>query len=449
MNARLRVGVLIGAVLSLVVCAAVAGEWLLLGAPAGGWHYRYVQPFTLRTIVVALVVIGLAAALLSRPVPASPRDQWLLILAWVAVALGCQALLRALAPFSLEEVFVSEGANSFFTATQQHEALTVLRRFAAVQDHLPLHAQSNMPGKLMLLYALETITSRPTILAWLIMALSNAGASLMFAFVRRLSGDATVALYAAVLYLFMPSRIYFAPLMNTVTPVVVLGCAILLMRWLERGTLASAVLLGVGVYGLIFFEPLPLVVGLLFAALTFRAIRMRQLSWERLITQGAAGIVALIAFSELIHLLVGFELIDAFREVRAHAVAFNQTEGRPYGLWIRANLIEFLFGAGVCPSVLFFTALVDRLRQPGVWSNRLTDPIAVLTLGAACVLIVTDLIGLNRGEVIRLWVFLACFFQIPAAWVCARLGRTAIIVVVAASLLQAALGAAMIGFVVP
>ena len=35
---------------------------------------------------------------------------------------------------------------------------------------------------------------------------------------------------------------------------------------------------------------------------------------------------------------------------------------------------------------------------------------------------VADAIGVNRGEVVRLWIFLACLAQIPAAYVCRRLG---------------------------
>ena len=65
-------------------------------------------------------------------------------------------------------------------------------------------------------------------------------------------------------------------------------------------------------------------------------------------------------------------------------------------------------------------------------------------------LIAVDLIGVNRGEVIRLWIFLACFFQVPAAWACSRFnGAGAITVVVAASALLVALATAMIRFVVP
>jgi hypothetical protein len=71
-----------------------------------------------------------------------------------------------------------------------------------------------------------------------------------------------------------------------------------------------------------------------------------------------------------------------------------------------------------------------------------------VTLSLALILVITNALGVNRGEVVRLWIFLACFFQIPAAYVCARLGSPALIAVVAMTLLHTALAIAMIGFVV-
>jgi hypothetical protein len=60
-----------------------------------------------------------------------------------------------------------------------------------------------------------------------------------------------------------------------------------------------------------------------------------------------------------------------------------------------------------------------------------------------------SLSGINRGEVIRLWIFFACFFQIPAAYVCARLqSRAAFALVLVTTILHVALGAAMAGFIV-
>src|SRR6185503_14880982 len=111
----------------------------------------------------------------------------------------------------------------------------------------------------------------------------------------------------------------------------------------------------------------------------------------------------------------------------------NEAAGRPYAYWVGANLVEFLFGIGVCQAFLFGGVLLLALRE--------NLAIRALTLGLLAVLLVTDAIGINRGEVIRLWIFLGAFFQIPAAYACATLpGRTAICVVAACTLLQATLG---------
>jgi methylthioxylose transferase len=66
------------------------------------------------------------------------------------------------------------------------------------------------------------------------------------------------------------------------------------------------------------------------------------------------------------------------------------------------------------------------------------------------VLAATDLAGLNRGEVLRLWIFLACFFQIPVAYACATT-RTpyAIMIAVTSTLLLTCVGAATMRFVIP
>ena len=77
-------------------------------------------------------------------------------------------------------------------------------------------------------------------------------------------------------------------------------------------------------------------------------------------------------------------------------------------------------------------------------------PRDLLCLALIATLLSTLLIGVNRGEVIRLWILLACFFQIPAAFVCAWLGsRLALAVVLATTYLQSAIGISTVGFIVP
>jgi hypothetical protein len=307
-----------------------------------------------------------------------------------------------------------------------------------------------MPGKLILLYGLETITPRTDVLPWLIVIVSNLGALLIYRFVRDLFGDRRVALYSAALYLFVPARLLFFPLLNTVTPVVILASACILVRWLATGKAGYAALLGVSVYVLVFFEPLPLAMGLLFATLMGRTILMNGMTAGQIAAHVAVGSVAFAATALAMRVGFGFDLVGAFQHVKAHAVEFNAAQGRPYALWVWHNLREFAFGTGLCQVVLFWAALVDGLRTPGTWRTRLTKPVTVVCLGLLTVLLAVDLIGVNRGEVTRLWIFLACFFQIPAAYVCARLqSPIAVILVVGLSALQAALGTAMIAFVIP
>jgi hypothetical protein len=449
MNRRLWGALAAGAAISLAVSYGAATQSLVVGSFEGGWYYGYRQPFTLRILLVFLVVTAPAGALLFLAA-APPRRAWPQVLIWIAIAVVFHWALRSIAPFTLERLFVSDSASSFYSVTEQHGAADILDRFSQVRSQAPLHARSNMPGKPLLVHALKLVSSRTWVLPWLIVLISNAGAALMYLFVRDLFDDKQTALFSAVLYLFVPARIFFFPLMNTVTPVAALGCACLLIRWLRTGRTIYAALLGIALYGLAFFEPLPLAMGLLFGALVLRAIARGEMSPARFVPQAAGMVLVFIATSEAINWGFDFELVGTFRRIGAHAVEFNATDGRPYWVWVRANLGEFLFGMGLCQAAAFCAALDDGLRGGNGWLERLTRPITVVCLGLAAVLFALDLLGINRGEVIRLWIFLACFFQIPAAYVCSTLhSRGAIALVVASTVLHAAIGTAMIGFVIP
>jgi hypothetical protein len=449
MNRLLWASLAAGSVIALLVCYAAATQSLVVGSIEGGWYYGYRQPFTLRILLVFFLVIAPAGALLLLG-GKWPGGEWSQVLMWIAIAAAFHWALRSIAPFTLESLFVSDSANAFYSVTEQHGAADILDRFAHVRSQAPLHAQSNMPGKLLLVHALKLVSSQTSVLPWLVVLLSNAGAALMYLFVRDLFEDKQIALFSSVLYLLVPARIFFFPLMNTVTPVAALGCACLLMRWLRTGQTVYAVLLGVALYALAFFEPLPLAMGVLFAALVLRAIARGTISLERLVAQAAAMVLVFVVASETVNWWFDFELVGTFRRIGAHASEFNASHGRPYSVWVRANLGEFLFGVGFCQAAAFCAALVHGLRGGESWRERLTRPIVIVCLGLAGVLCALDLLGVNRGEVIRLWIFLACFFQIPAAYVCSILNsRGAMVLVVASTVLHAAIGTAMIGFVLP
>jgi hypothetical protein len=192
------------------------------------------------------------------------------------------------------------------------------------------------------------------------------------------------------------------------------------------------------------------VLGLLFALLVLRALWLGRMSWPRLLTQAGAAAAAWLLAYGAVRLLFGFDLVSALARIGGDAMRFNEEAGRPRSIWLWQNLREFFFGVGVCQALVFGAALIDGFQLGDSWRERLTRPITVLCVGVAAVLIAIDVIGVNRGEVIRLWIFLACFFQIPTAYVCARLdNRVAPALVIAVTVMQAAVGTAMIGFIMP
>ena len=459
----LWVSVLLGSVLSLAGAGCLVTQRLTLGLAAGGFFYGYLQGFNSRSVepfLIACPVIGVAMAESWRWLKRLSKDgdtgvarlhEWALILAWCLFAIGIQGLLRSMTPNPLDMMFASDVSNSFYSVALKFDVESILGDFERLRPSWPLHAHSNLPGKLLLVRALTHISTRADVLAWLIVALSNLGGLLLYIFVRDLFADRFVAGLAVILYLFTPAKFYFFPLLNTVTPVLVFACGCLLLRWLHTGRTIYAASLGVAVYGLILFEPTALVVGMLFAVLLVRTIVDGRIALRSAILQMVVGLLAFVATHFAMILWFGFNLISAFRDVAADAVAFNVLAGRPYHIWVRQNVVEFLFGVGLCQIVLFVAALADGVaglktgrRSAGTVSTVLICSAILAMVGLA------DVIGVNRGEVIRLWIFLACLWQIPVAYVCRRLeSPVAFTVVLITTLLQNVLGTAQLAFIVP
>src|SRR5918993_2346677 len=286
-------------------------------------------------------------------------QEWTLVLAWCLLAVGIQGLLRSYTPYSLGAMFASDNANSFYSVALTVDVESILSDFERLRPSWPLHAHSNLPGKLLLVRALSHISRHPDVLAWTIVVLSNLGGALLYMFMRDLFADRFVAGLGAILYLFTPAKLYFFPLLNTVTPVIVLACACLLLRWLATGRRIYAAFLGAAVYGLIFFEPTPLVVGVLFAALLARAVVNGRIAVRFAFYHIVVGLLTFAATHIAMIVWFGFDLIEAFRLVATDAAAFNMVAGRPYDIWVRQNIVDFLFGVGLCQVVLFVAALAD------------------------------------------------------------------------------------------
>jgi hypothetical protein len=99
---------------SLFACYAIATQSLILGSTEGGWAYGYLAIFSPRTLMVAAAATAISAGLLFGARAGAARRDWPLGLAWIALGLGLQALIRSVTPFSVERMFISDGANAFY-----------------------------------------------------------------------------------------------------------------------------------------------------------------------------------------------------------------------------------------------------------------------------------------------------------------------------------------------
>ena len=158
----LWVGVCAGLSLALLVCAAVAFQAWELGSTEGGWTYNYVRPFRWDAVIVGVPVAVVFAAIVA--LAGRIRRHALFLSATILIATAGHWWIRSLAPYDIETVFLSRDANSFYTMSQERGPGEILARFNRVRRQAPPHARSNMPGKTILMHALELVTTRTNLL---------------------------------------------------------------------------------------------------------------------------------------------------------------------------------------------------------------------------------------------------------------------------------------------
>lgn len=464
--ARLRIGkaaavnICIAAAL-LIFISLVATKNISFGSAPGNWTYPYYRGITWAPILVSLAALPLIFALLfltNRYIGGRERG---FICLWLITGFFIQLALRSVYPYSLATIIQSDAANSFYKPALEYRAGELLGRYESIAPRMPRHVRSNMPGKIVFFSLLRVFTASPQMIGYLVILLSNIGALLTYAMVKRVFQNSLTAIYSLVLYLFIPAKIFFFPILNTVTPVFILLTLLIFVMYLESRRGMYLMLLGFALYLVLFFEPLPLVMGIVCVALCAKYYFEKKIQKPQLVSIVAYTALSFLGLHLSMLLLTGFNIFEVFALVLRDAVKFNMTDQRGYGIWVVQNLKDFFFNAGIAQMILFFVALGGALAQ-GVYALRdrvgrggeirkvLLEPGPLLTLATAAVVLFLDLIGINRGEVVRLWIFLAVFIQIVAAHCCAeRLGRSTFSLVLVATMVQTTITLSMVGFVYP
>ena len=157
--------------------------------------------------------------------------------------------------------------------------------------------------------------------------------------------------------------------------------------------------------------------------------------------------------------MFNYNAIDNFILLLKDAADFNVHANRTYIIWIFQNLKNFFINAGVVQSVVFlsflmvifgklFSIIKEKSKNiPKKINKHILDPGVFIALAFSLNLIIVDLIGITRGEIIRLWIFLTVFVQITVAYVCVKkLDKLSFKIILLSSILQILVTIRMVGF---
>jgi len=444
--------ILTACIISALLIYLVYLRSYVFGSVLGNWVDPYlssVPVFPKWVPMIILLSLGLLVFLGSKLIHSYERIT-LFILFLFAVC--TQSLIRKIYPFSLGTIVQSDGANSFYTPAFSYSAVEILSKFIALSPSLPLHSKANMPGKILLFELLRLFTASPETMGYLIILLSSLGALLLYGICRRLFQNRLIAFYAATLYILLPGKLFFLPILNTVTPVLMLMCFYLFAIYLDNKKFWIPLLLGVSGYILVLFEPSPLITGIVLIGILVHAIREKRLSggdFYRLVIYSSLGFLFMFI---IFYMLFSFNIFQVFFYIFNEQQNFISSYERGYLIWIIENSKDFYYGAGIPVMIIFIYMTAFILVQTKNLKSIAQWPLEnIFTVSILVTFLLLLFSGINRGEVIRLWIYLAVLFQVPASIFISKIQKGEFLFFLVASMLaiQAMVTLHRVGFIMP
>ncbi|HPD17134.1 MAG TPA: hypothetical protein PLE19_19495 [Planctomycetota bacterium] len=257
----------------------------------------------------------------------------------------------------------------------------------------------------------------------------------VYAFAGALHG-VSVGIVAAALAGMVPSFLLFSPGIDQALPVLATTACWLGWTAGTRRSLWRAGCAGLTVSVGLFFSLSFLVVagwaGLLAMASLFGTggrPSVRTLLWL-----AVTGAIGLAAPAVTLYLATGYNSLAVAAACVGANAEFNAKSGRAYGTWLWVNPIEFLVFLGV-PSACLFVA--RAAGSVGGLCRRRWGEADWPTVIVVVLVVALNLLGVNRGEVARLWMFLMPGCLIAAAAQVERYAPYRRVVLVALLALQA------------
>lgn len=403
-------------VISLLLIYLIYSQNFVYGSITGNWIYPYFITLSSVPLWLPLSVLLLLCLLIFMGSTLILKFEKTTLLASLILLFIIQLQIHNVYPVPLSTIVESDVANSFYSPAIQYSPAQILSEFTSLAPTFPLHAQSNMPGKILLFQFINWFTSSTHAMGIIVILISTIGGLIFYGICKHLFHDTRIAFYGLILYALVPSKLFYFPILNTVTPVFLLISLYLFVIYIEGKNLLFLWLLGVSLYFLVLFEPTPLIAGIVFLGILFHALLNKKLSKKELIRLVIIPLLSFLGVYILFLIFFSFNLLQAFQYIFTDAINFNARTNRTYWIWVRENPKEFFYSVGLPIIMIFIYMTSDLFTQFRRRKSITLWPIEeIIVLSLLVTLCANVFLGINRGEITRLWIYLAVLFQIPAA----------------------------------
>lgn len=441
----------------ILIVFLIANKSIEFGSKSGGWVYVYYDNLTIKPIIVFLFVFPYIVFFTYLSDKHIGKYEIYIIVLWFIIGFIIQLILRYDYIAPLGDQIESAGGTSFYTVTFRYSVYELLSNYESIAPTLPLHAKGNMAGKILFFYLLRIVTSSPQIMGLIIIIFSNIGGLLIYFISKFLFNNIKIALYSLILYLFIPAKIFFFPMLNTVSPVFILLPLFLMIKYFRTLKKVYLVFLGLSFYILFIFEPLPFVTGILFLSIVTYYLYIKKIKIKHLVALIGYAIFLPIITNYIVFWIFKYNAIDNFIYIFNYQAIFLAGEGRRYEIWVVQNLKNFFINLGFLQSIIFFIILsnilygiivkIKKFYSFKKVTQSIIKPGILLALSVFFIILILDLAGISRGEVIRIWIFIMAFFPVIVAYYCVkRKNSLTFYIVLLGNILQSAISISMVEF---
>ena len=244
--------------------------------------------------------------------------------------------------------------------------------------------------------------------ALVVIALASAAPLACYLALRGIWPRDTV-LVATLLTAFVPGTYLFSPSVDQAYPAIVLVLLGLGLRAASRRRWPWAAAFGVVLYGAMFVHvgmALVAVILGLCAVLAWRALKpawgLRQVAaayWR----PAAAAVLGFLTPAFVLQLWLGYPTFRVILACLRNNRLFNAAIGRTYWPWVAVTPFEFAISLGAALGSV--CAVACLLEVGGAVRERSLVGRSALLLSVVAVLAMLGVLGMNRGETPRLWLF--------------------------------------------